>query len=29
VSFDMPLKSEHDRGVLKEILQDLRRPYAY
>jgi probable F420-dependent oxidoreductase len=25
VSFDMPIKSEHDRGVLKEILQDLRR----
>ncbi len=26
LSFDMPLKSESDRGVLKEILQDLRRP---
>jgi len=26
VSFDMPIKSEHDRGVLREILQDLQRP---
>lgn len=25
LSFDMPIKSEHDRGVLKEILTDLRR----
>ncbi len=26
LSFDMPLRSDHDRGVLREILQDLRRP---
>jgi hypothetical protein len=26
LSFDMPIKSDKDRGVLKEILQDLRRP---
>jgi probable F420-dependent oxidoreductase len=26
LSFDMPTKDERDRGVLKEILQDLRRP---
>jgi probable F420-dependent oxidoreductase len=25
LSFDMPLRNDHDRGVLKEILQDLRR----
>jgi probable F420-dependent oxidoreductase len=26
ISFDMPVKNDHDRGVLKEIVQDLRRP---
>ena len=26
LSFDMPVKNDHDRGVLKEIVQDLRRP---
>jgi hypothetical protein len=26
--FDMPVKNDHDRGVLKEIIQDLRRPLA-
>jgi probable F420-dependent oxidoreductase len=26
LSFDMPIKDDRDRGVLKEILQDLRRP---
>jgi probable F420-dependent oxidoreductase len=25
LGFDMPMRSDHDRGVLKEILQDLRR----
>ena len=25
LSFDMPVRNDHDRGVLKEILQDLRR----
>jgi hypothetical protein len=25
LGFDMPVKNDHDRGVLKEILQDLRR----
>jgi len=25
LSFDMPVKNDHDRGVLKEIVQDLRR----
>jgi hypothetical protein len=25
LSFDMPVKNDHDRGVLKEIIQDLRR----
>ena len=26
--FDMPVKNDHDRGMLKEIIQDLRRPLA-
>jgi probable F420-dependent oxidoreductase len=26
LSFDMPVRNEHDRGVLKEIIQDLRLP---
>ncbi|HUA32772.1 MAG TPA: TIGR03617 family F420-dependent LLM class oxidoreductase [Candidatus Binataceae bacterium] len=26
LSFDMPIRNDHDRGVLKEIIQDLRRP---
>jgi probable F420-dependent oxidoreductase len=26
LSFDMAVKNDHDRGVLKEIIQDLRRP---
>jgi hypothetical protein len=26
IAFDIPVRNEHDRGVLKEILQDLRRP---
>lgn len=26
IGFDIPVRNEHDRGVLKEILQDLRRP---
>ena len=26
LSFDMPVRNDHDRGVLKEIIQDLRRP---
>ena len=26
LSFDMPVKTDQDRGVLKEIIQDLRRP---
>jgi probable F420-dependent oxidoreductase len=26
MSFDMPVRNEQDRGALKEILQDLRRP---
>jgi hypothetical protein len=26
LSFDMSSKNDHDRGVLKEIVQDLRRP---
>src|SRR5690348_1117033 len=26
LSFDMSIKNDHDRGVLKEIVQDLRRP---
>jgi len=26
LSFDMSVKNDHDRGVLKEIVQDLRRP---
>ncbi len=26
VSFDIPVRDDRDRGVLKEILQDLRRP---
>ena len=25
LAFEMPIRNEHDRGVLKEILQDLRR----
>jgi len=25
LSFDMPVRNDHDRGVLKEIIQDLRR----
>jgi hypothetical protein len=25
LGFDMAVKNDHDRGVLKEILQDLRR----
>ena len=26
LSFDMPVRSDHDRGTLKEIVQDLKRP---
>jgi len=26
IAFDLPVHNEHDRGILKEILQDLRRP---
>ncbi len=26
VGFDIPVRDDHDRGVLKEILQDLRQP---
>src|SRR5579885_259430 len=26
LSFDMPVRNDHDRGVLKEIIQDLKRP---
>ncbi|MGA2410422.1 MAG: LLM class F420-dependent oxidoreductase, partial [Candidatus Binataceae bacterium] len=26
LSFEIPVQNEHDRGVLKEILQDLHRP---
>ena len=26
LDFEMPVQSEHDRGVLREILQDLHRP---
>src|SRR6202167_2327087 len=26
LSFDMPVKNDHDRGVLKEILQELKHP---
>ena len=26
LSFDMPVRSEQDRGALKEIVQDLKRP---
>jgi alkanesulfonate monooxygenase SsuD/methylene tetrahydromethanopterin reductase-like flavin-dependent oxidoreductase (luciferase family) len=26
LSFDMPVRSEQDRGTLKEIVQDLKRP---
>jgi len=26
IGFSIPVRNEHDRGVLKEILQDLRRP---
>jgi len=26
MSFDMPVRNDHDRGVLKEIIQDLKRP---
>ncbi len=26
LGFDMPLRNDRDRGVLKEVLQDLRRP---
>ena len=25
LSFDMPVRSDHDRGTLKEIVQDLKR----
>jgi hypothetical protein len=25
LSFDMPVKNDQDRGVLKEVIQDLRR----
>jgi Luciferase-like monooxygenase len=26
IGFEIPLKTEHDKGVLKEIIQDLHRP---
>jgi hypothetical protein len=26
LSFDMPIRDDRDRGVLREILQDLKRP---
>jgi len=26
LSFDMPVRSDEDRGTLKEIVQDLKRP---
>jgi hypothetical protein len=26
LGFDMPVRNETDRGTLREILQDLRRP---
>ena len=26
LSFEIPLHNDHDRGVLKEVVQDLHRP---